>query len=196
MIAAVGYLNRAMKMQLKIDARDLAQLTREIERLQKKLPRAISQGLNEGGDKVRTQVRRALKEQAGLVRYSSVTTRTRTVRAFPGAEGVAAYEIKVSGKATKMFEYKTLVQTGPGGGVTAWLWGVAHKFRRSFQGAGKIAGQLKMRTKGPHLPLRGFDGPNLAKEAVKGKSAEAFFASAETEVPTAVLKRIAKVLSG
>ena len=93
-----------------------------------------------------------------------------------------------------MFEFKTQVSKGPGGGVTAFLWNKAHKFKRSFEGTGKLGGQLKMRTTGPRKPLRSFDGPNMAKEAVKDKSAEAFHVGAETNVMPAILKHISKAL--
>ena len=181
-------------MHLKIDARDLEKLVREVARLQKAVPAAIARGLNEGGDKVRTKVQRALKEQTGVVRYSSVTSRVRTKRAFAGEGGASSYEIIVNGKPTKMFEFRTQVSKGPGGGVTAYLWNKAHKFKRSFEGSGKLAGQLKMRTTGPREPLRSFDGPNMAEEAAKDKSAEAFFATAETAVPAPVLKHLTKGL--
>jgi hypothetical protein len=50
-----------------------------------------------------------------------------------------------------------------------------------------------MRTEGPRKPLRAFDGPNMAKEAVKDESAKAFYATAET-IPVAVAKHLAKAL--
>jgi len=181
-------------MELKIDARDLEKLVKAVERLQKQIPAAIARGLNEGGDKVRTQVQKVLQKQTSVVRYASVTSRVRTVRAFAGPGGASSYDIVVNGKPTKMFEFKTTVTKGPGGGVTAFMWNKAHKFQRSFQGSGKLAGQLTMRTVGPRLPLRSFDGPNMAKEAVKDESAAAFFATAETAVPEAVLKHLAKSL--
>jgi hypothetical protein len=79
--------------------------------------------VNEGGDKVRTQVQRALQKQTSLVRYASVTKRVRTTRAFPGA---LSYSIVVAGKPpTKPPEFRTRVTTGRGGGVTIWMWGVA-----------------------------------------------------------------------
>ena len=40
---------------ISIDASDLKRLIRQIDRMQAKLPPAIARGLNEGGDKVRTQ---------------------------------------------------------------------------------------------------------------------------------------------
>ena len=79
--------------------------------MQAKLPQAIARGLNEGGDRVRTQVQRALQKQTGLVKYGSVTKRARTARAFPANMN---YSIIVSGKpATKPTEFRTRVTTGP-----------------------------------------------------------------------------------
>jgi len=181
-------------MQIKIDARDLQKLVREVEKMQRQIPAAIARGLNEGGDKTRTQVQRALKQQTGVVKYSSVTSRVKTKRAFAGEGGTSAYEIRVNGKPTKAFEFKSAVKRGPGGGVTIWLWNIAHRFKRSFEGSGRISGQLKMRTENPRLPLRSFDGPNMAKEAVKDESAKAFYETAETAVPAAVMKHLAKAL--
>src|SRR3984957_13148723 len=156
---------------VQIDASDLRRLQRDLDRLQARLPQAIARGLNEGGDRVRTQTQRALQKQAGFTRYASVTKRTRTARAFPGGLN---YSIIVSGKpGTRPAEFRTRGSTGPGGGVTIWMWGVAHKFKRSFQQ--KLKGGLRMRLDAARLPVRGFDGPNLAKEAVKDKAAEAFF---------------------
>jgi hypothetical protein len=195
--------------RITVDARELAKLTKQIEQLQRQLPRAIAQGLNEGGDQVRTQVQRALQRQAGFKRYSSVTSRVRTARAFgeqgdvtKAVQGSAvgqgmSYQIIVSGRASKPYEFKTQVQKGPGGGVTVWMWNVAHKFKRSFEGSGTIAGQLLMRKLGGpkhRLPTRSFDGPNLAKEAVKGDSERAFYETAEAAVPDAVAKHIRKML--
>ena len=115
---------------ISIDSSDLKRLGRDLERVQAKLPQAIARGLNEGGDRVRTQVQRALQKQTSLVKYASVTSRVRTVRAFDGS---LSYAIVVDGRPTKIGEFKTRVTTGPGGGVTAIMWGNAHKFARSFQ---------------------------------------------------------------
>jgi hypothetical protein len=192
-------------MRINIDTRDLAKLTKLIERMETEFPLAIARGLNEGGDKVRTQVQRALKTQTGLVRYSSVTSRVRTARAYATGNGALSgigpsrpaslsYAMFVSPKSTKIFEYKTKVKKGPGGGVTAWLWGAAHVFKRSFAGSGELAGKLKMRTEKGRLPLRSFKGANLAKEAVKDASAEAFFSTVETAIAPAMFKHLMKLL--
>ena len=168
---------------------------RELDRVEARLPQAAARGLNEGGDKVRTKVQRALQKQTGLVRYSSVTSRVRTVRAFAGS---LDYEIIAKGRpATKPREFKYNVRRGPGGGVTVWMWGNAHRFPRSFQIAGDTgAAGLRMRMGGPRFPIRGFDGPNLAKEAVKDEAKAAFFDTVASAVAPAIEKHLAKVLGG
>ena len=175
---------------ISIDSSDLRRLIRQIDRVQARLPQAIARGLNEGGDKVRTQTQRALQKQTGLTRYASVTKRTRTARAFPGGLN---YSIIVAGKpATRPAEFRTRVTTGAGGGVTIWMWGVAHKFKRSFQQ--KLKGGLRMRLDAARLPVRGFDGPNLAKEAVKDKAAEAFFRTTDSVLAPIVEKHLMRAL--
>ena len=175
---------------IQIDLSDLRRLIRQLDRLQTKLPQAIARGVNEGGDKVRTQVQRALQQQTSLVRYGSVTKRVRTARAFPGG---LSYSIMVAGKpATKPAEFRVRVATGRGGGVTIWMWGVAHKFKRSFQQ--KLKGGLRMRLDAARLPIRGFDGPNLAKEAVKDQTAKAFFDTTAAAVAPIVEKHLARAL--
>jgi hypothetical protein len=175
---------------IQIDSSDLKRLIRQLDRVQAKLPQAVARGLNEGGDKVRTQVQRALQKQTSLVRYGSVTKRVRTARAFPGG---LSYSIVVSGKPpTKPAEFRVRVTPGKGGGVTIWMWGVAHKFKRSFQQA--IKGGLRMRLDSARLPIRGFDGPNLAKEAVKDEAEKAFFETTATQLAPIVEKSLARAL--
>ena len=138
---------------------------------------------------MRTQVQRALQHQTSLVRYGSATKHVRTARAFPGG---LSYSIIVGKTATRPNEFRTRVTKGKGGGVTIWMWGVAHKFKRSFQQ--KLKGGLRMRLDASRLPVRGFDGPNLAKEAVKDQTAEAFFRTTAAVVAPIVEKHLMRVL--
>jgi hypothetical protein len=175
---------------IQIDSSDLKRLIRDLDRMQAKLPQAIARGLNEGGDKMRTQVQRALQEQTSLVRYGSVTKRVRTARAFPGA---LSYSLVVAGKPpTKPAEFRTRVTTGPGGGVTIIMWGVIHKFKRSFQQKYRLG--LRARLGAARDKIRGFDGPNLAKEAVKDRAAAAFFDTTASVVAPIVEKQIMRAL--
>ncbi len=184
---------------------DLARMERGLAAQQTRVLRAISQGLNEGGDKVRTQVRAAMREQTGLMKLRSVTSRERVIRAY--ATGLAPksgvgpvrgasldYVIVYGGRATRPKEFKLSLKTGKGGGVSADFWGVSHKFARSFVGKGKIADALKARKGRDRFPLRGFFGPNLAKEAVKGRVAQTFVREAGLLVIPMIEKRLARVL--
>jgi hypothetical protein len=177
-----------------LDSSGLKQLQRQVSHIAARLPQVEARALNQVGDKVRTQVRHALQKQAGLVKYQSVTSRTRSARA---TEGALQYRIFVSPKATKAAEFKSAVQRGPGGGVTLNLWGTPLKFARSFEiASGTLAGAIKARTGQPRFPIRGFYGPNLAKEAVKDESKAAFFDTV-AEVGAPILeKALMKALGG
>jgi hypothetical protein len=168
---------------------DLDKTAAAIARMRGRVQTAIARGLNEGGDKVRTQVRRAMREQTGLLKLQSVTKRSSTIRAFPTHP---FYEIIFKGKpSTKPDEFAVKVRRGPGGGVTVRMWGIDHKFKRSFQQA--VKGGLRMRLGRDRMPIRGFDGPNLAKEAVKGKVAETFLTLVPLIVPPMIDKHLAKL---
>jgi hypothetical protein len=129
-----------------------------------------------------------MQKQTGLLKLAWVTKRQRTVRAFASSP---SYIQIFSGKpTTKASEFRTRISSGMGG-VTVWLWNSAHKFKRSFQE--KIKGGLRMRMGAARLPVRGFDGPNLAKEAVKGDVATTFLVSAAAIVPETIAKRLARL---
>ncbi len=63
-------------------ASDIGRVSDELKRRQGQIGRAIAQGLNDGGDKTRTQVRAAMQAETGLLRLNSVTRRQRTIRAY------------------------------------------------------------------------------------------------------------------
>ena len=130
-----------------------------------------------------------MQQQTSLVRYGSVTKRVRTARAFPGG---LSYSIVVSGKPTKPAEFRTRVTTGKGGGVTIWMWGVAHKFKRSFQQ--KLKGGLRMRLDAARDPIRGFDGPNLARKQSR-TNPRAFFDTTAAVVAPIVEKHLQRALN-
>lgn len=159
----------------------------------KRVETAVARGLNEGGDLVRTQVRRALKEQTGVKAYRSITSRTEqagkgTNRAAPGR---LTYAIYASRKPIPLGEFPVKVTVGPGGGVDGKTWGVDHLFKRSFV----LHGKFKARLGSARMPIRTLLGPNLAKELTKDRSAAAFWSTTAEAVPPAVLKQLAKALS-
>ncbi len=177
-------------LNVQIDASALTKLSRDLSRVSARTPQEFTNGLNAGGDRVRTAVRHAIQDQTSLVRYSSVVQRTRSSRAYPGSP---IYTIYVSGKATKQPEFKTIIEEGAGGGVTIVLWKKAHKFKRSFQQ--KFKGGLRARLGGPRFPTRAFDGPNLAKEAIKDDSAKTFIEAAEVMIAPLILTRLVRLFT-
>ena len=178
-------------LAIRIDAARFDKLVGQITRLEVAVPRAIAQGLNEGGDKVRTQVMRTLWKQTGLTKYGSVTSRIRTAR---GHEGGLTYQIIAPGKPPiPITEWPVTVTKGPGGGVDAKTWGVDHFFKRSFQ---ETNGALRARTKASRFPVRTLYGPSLAKELVseKGSVPAVFYAATADIVLPIILKRLSRVM--
>ncbi|HEY1781428.1 MAG TPA: hypothetical protein VGG79_13540 [Roseiarcus sp.] len=99
-------------------------MEREVDRMRAKILQAITSGLNEGSDLTRTKVRRAMREQTGLIKLASVTKRQRTMRAYavgrealssvgPARPASLSYAIVFSGRpATKAEEFRTVVTRG------------------------------------------------------------------------------------
>ncbi|RVU13151.1 hypothetical protein [Methylobacterium oryzihabitans] len=152
-----------------------------------KAQRAMVEGLNEGGDKTRTPVRRDLRDQTDVKAYGSIVKRTDTKRAHPGK---LSYEILGTGKGMPILEFR--VSAGVRRPVTATPWGVAHTFARSFKTSGQ--GLLRARLGPGRMPIRALYGPSVAKEIVKDRTAAHFLADAAPRVEAAVMKRLARIL--
>lgn len=163
--------------------------------------RALRQGLQEGGDKTRTKVRRVLKTQMGLKNYGTVVKHT-----FGGiaANHEMAYIIRGEGKGLLINQSLGLrVAAAPPqkrnrlgqfmaraiGLVSARPWGVLHRFKRSY--TGRSGNPVARRPDGTVRALR---GPSPAKEIVKGRSLSTFEASVATDVRFAIEKRLARLL--
>jgi hypothetical protein len=177
-------------LSFRVDVASLKkQLDRELMRLSAKIPQAIARGLNEGGDKVRTQVQHALQRQTGLTMYSSVTSRVHTMRAYPG---MLNYQIIAKGKpGIPIKEFRAILRPR---GVVAFPWGKEHDFKRSFVGKGRVSGSFLARLGKERFPLRRLFGPSLAKELDKDESAQAFNSGASAFVPPAIEKHLDKLL--
>ena len=144
--------------------------------------RALKEGLGEGGDKVRTKVRKALRAQTNVKKAESVNSRTSSVRA--GLE----YIIKGTGKGIPIEEFPV---SAPGH-VTASPWGVARVFKRSF--VRPDTGAYSARLSSKRFPVRKLFGPSIAKEIVKDQSLAAFEAGVRSDVIPIIEKRLARIL--
>ncbi|HEY8126145.1 MAG TPA: hypothetical protein VIF88_12095 [Methylocystis sp.] len=177
-------------INFKVDVESLKrELNRDLKRISAKIPQAIARGLNEGGNKVRTQVQHALQRQTGLVKYKSVTSRVQTISASPSKLN---YQIIAMGRpAIPIKEFR--VKLGPHG-VVAFPWAKEHDFKRSFVGNGRVSGAFMARKGKERFPVRRLFGPSLAKELDKDESAEAFNSGASAFVPPAIEKHLDKLL--
>jgi hypothetical protein len=166
---------------------------RGFDGLARKIPLAIARGLNEGGDKVRTEVKRALWRQTGVRKYSSINSRTADsgkgfARAAPGR---LAYQIIATGKGIPIAEFPV---TNTGHGIDAKTWGVDHLFQRSFGIKGEGVAGFRARLTNKRFPIRKLYGPSLSKELMKGEASATFHASSAAHVPPAILKQLMKAL--
>jgi hypothetical protein len=143
--------------------------------------RAVQDGLTEGGDKVRTKVRKALKAQTNPIKYATITSRV------DGKRNGFSYFIEAKGGGLPIKEFP---HSAPGS-VSASPWGVARTFKRSFVKAG---GALVARLTRKRFPVRKLYGPSLSKELVKDQSLAAFEVGVRADVVPAIDKRLARLL--
>jgi len=158
------------------------------------IQRAMDQSLMNGGNKVRTDVRRALMKVTGAKRYASIVNRTRS--RYVGFHQAGVYVIYVKGGPMKLDEFR--FRAGPHG-ISAALWAVDRQFKRSFVLPGKDASNpANFRARlpgGSHSKLRRLYGPNLAKEATDGQPARVFLLSAREHVGQEMAKRLGKAMA-
>jgi hypothetical protein len=175
----------------------LEEFGRDWRTLHPRIARAVSYGLNNGGRKVFTTVRRGLYAKIGATRYSTVTSRTYNI---PASVGLLAFTIVVRGRPIPIKEFAA---HRVGSGVEATPWAAGRVFARSFQqktsGGGYIPGAFMARIEEDREPIRRLLGPNLAKELLgitrdDQTIPDLFLASARLEVPPAILRAVAAAL--
>lgn len=197
-------------IRIRIDDRQLRNLVKRLERSRASWPDAIREGLNQGGDKVRTEVRRVLQVQMGTRTYRAITSNTRSIRATGGA---LAYEIIGSPKPLKIEEFR-IQSRGPKrlgdwrdqsrvsgrfgpikakGSVVAAPWAVSRAFKRSFDLVGKGLVAIRPANAGKS-GRRLLYGPTVAKEMLQGETPRAFTRSAARHVPPIILARLGRSL--
>jgi len=174
-----------------VDVRELTRLEQRLTVMPGLFLRAAAEGLNDGGDKVRTKVQRALKVQTGVKLYRSITSRMQASgRGFARASaGNLTYQIIATGKGIPISEFAA---RRTGRGISAPVWGVDHRFKRSFAIAGKGVEGFRARTTSKRFPIRKLYGPALPKEMTKGKIPAVFFGAVQTDVVPAIGARLVK----
>lgn len=161
-------------------------------------PHAIRRGLNRTGDKVRTQVKRALVPQTGL-KAGVINRAIKTKRA---SYGRLAYEIKSRGGNISL-KYFGARETRSG--VSAAPRGQRQIFPGSFVKGGrfprrvalKLGGHAFKRTGKGRLPIeKQKSGVFIPDEMVSGASAQAFYATARQHLPADVGRELYAILAG
>lgn len=205
-----------MRIEIQTDA-ILARFGAAIDMMSTKARQEMARGLARGGEKLRTPVRRALKEQTSVKRYGTIVANT---RGWLDA-GALQYTIEASGKGLPLSEFphkasrsKRLAlrwsakehwrlqkRDGSGrfsalpamndSGVSATMWLKKRGFARSFVHPER--GPLMQRVPGKRS-LRKIYGPSLPKELTIGRTAETFQRQARSMVIDEIEKRLQRLL--
>lgn len=160
----------------------LAEIIAPLQALGRNALQPLREGLYEGGDKVRTRVRRALREQTNVKKAASVNDRATSVRSG------MSYIIRGVGKGLPIAEFPVTAA----GAISASPWNVSRVFKRSFvhpSNGGYVA-----RTSSKRFPVRKLFGPSIAKEIIKDRSLAAFHAGVRADIVPAINKRLARLL--
>jgi hypothetical protein len=208
----------AIQIVARYDGSGLLTMMRSAETLASpaRYERALHEGARAAGDKVRTVVRKALQRQTGVKRYAVIVKATRSY--IPGR---MQYAIDGSGKGLpitdfpvrarkvdprrfhpkliwqiqkrdKMGRFKGLKPLGDN--VSANVWGVAHRFKRSYEGRDGIFRAIL--PEHPRGKGRRLFGPSPAKEIVKAETAAAFNRDGPRELDLQIWRRLARILAG
>jgi hypothetical protein len=164
-------------------------------------PHAIGRGLNRTGDKVRTQVKRALVQQTGLkpgVINRAVKTRRANYRDL-------SYVLKSRGGDISL---KYLGAREVRGGVSAAPGGQRQIFPGAFIKSGRKPNRYAVKRRDGHV-YRNLEGGRwggkiekvrsgifIPKEMVSGASAQAFYSTAAQHLPGDVGKELYAILAG
>lgn len=171
-------------ISLKLDPTGWTKASLKLAALPAKIERVKAQAAIEGGDKVRTDLRRALKDVTGAKRYADITSRV-----FSRSPAAGQYVIVARGPGLPISAFKV---RSAGGAVEAEPWGIARIFKRSFfDPSGLARARLTIHRK----PVRRLFGPNLAKELVKANMEERFYTSVQRNVLPVIEKRMARVFT-
>lgn len=205
-----------MRIEIRTDT-ILARFGNAIDMMSTNARQEMARGLARGGEKLRTPVRRALKQQTSVKRYGTIVANTRGWL-DPNA---LQYTIEASGKGLPLSEFphkasrsKRLAlrwsakdhwrlqkRDGSGrfgalpamndSGVSATMWMKKRGFARSFVHPER--GPLMQRVPGKRS-LRKIYGPSLPKELTIGRTAETFQRQARSMVMDEIEKRLQRLL--
>jgi len=171
------------KIIFELRGASLAQYAALAQRMPARFRQEVGRGLGAGGNKARTAVRRALKDQMGVKRYGTIVAATRGYLDAAAME----YVIEAKGAGLPIKEFPVRVTRK---GVGAKPWGVTHKFKRSFANNGRLLAR-----RGPsRFPIRALRGPSPALELVKDNTLATFESAVSGVWEPLILARLEKLL--
>ena len=147
--------------------------------------RAAKDGLREGGDKTRTQVRRAVKDQANFARYATVTS---AIDGLPIEDGFA-YVLRSRARGVRITD---VAGTAAVGSIYSAPWSAGRIFKRSFVNPRNR--KFVARLSSARFPIRTLYGPSPAKEMMTGRSVAVWRAAAMLDIPEAISRRMARIV--
>jgi len=207
-----------MKIVVKLSGTSLVSYASRLDEMAAQLPSKVASALNEGGERTRTIVRKALWTQMNTKAYGPIVEATGSKSASAGS---LAYQIFAQGRGLPITDFPTTYARSKaaqlrwdprkhyllqgrdehgrfsaipdqdyGAGVTSTPWAVVHAFARSFVRNGV---PLAMRGAGSKRTRRLY-GPNPGKELPKGESLASFEASVRGIVEPIISKRLLNLL--
>lgn len=185
-------------ISLSIDAAALGRLANAFASAGAQAPHAIRRGLNRTGDKVRTQVKRALVPQTGL----KAAVINRAVKAKRANYGNLAYELRSRGGNVSL-KYFGARETRKG--VSAAPHGQRQIFPGAFIKGGRFPGRVALRMGGHVFKRTGAgrtpiekqkSGVYIPDEMVSGNSERVFYAEASKRLADDVAHELYAILAG
>lgn len=149
--------------------------------------RAFTRALNREGDKIRTKVRKALREQTG----ANVSLINRETRSYRASFRNLVYTIEARGDflglshfAPRQFRY----------GVRAKPWNRYQRFDGAFL-IGSLGNNAFVRETSARFPLKKMFGPSVPRELLRDASARALD-DAQPDVLTEATRQLQRIIEG
>lgn len=182
-------------IELKIDASQWKELERRVGAAGKDAPKALQRAINHTGNKAKTKMQRALADQTGL---PIKTTRKALKTKSAGVGGAFVITSKGGNVRLKFFKPRETRK-----GVTAAPWNKRTLYAGAFTKGGRfpnrkdigLGGAVVKRVGAARVPIKTQkSGLFIPKEMVAGKTAQAFYGTAQSELPPRLLHELGFIL--
>lgn len=205
-----------MEIEISLKGAALDGWARAFREMPAKAKKEFGNGLSDGGLKLRTQVRHALRAQMGTRTAAPVNTRTPskldrgnltfTIMGIGKGLPISAFPLRLSRSKRAMVRWSPrqhwrlqprnasgqfgAIQDTPEAAVSAMVWGSLHSFQRSFvgpRGPRAVRGGDKGR-------IRQLHGPAVSKELVRDHSLIAFHRGVAGIIEPSIVRRLAALV--